>query len=143
MKRSLLIVTVLVIAVIAWYGYSQYNRTNEDLKNKKAEYSINDLDLIAAFERDTASSSKMYVDKVVAVTGSIKKIEDAEAPVVLFLGDKQQMSSVICSMDSSYSASYAKLKEGTKITIKGLCIGYSFDELLGTDVKLNRCVIQD
>lgn len=143
MKKALLIVTVLVIAVIAWYGYNQYNRTNEDLKNKKPDYSIESLDLIAAFERDTASSGKLYVDKIISVTGTIKKIEAEEAPVVIFLGNKQQMSSVICSMDSSYAATYANLKEGTNITLKGICIGYSFDELLGTDVKLNRCVIQE
>lgn len=143
MKRTLLIISVLAIAVIAWYGYNQYNRTNEDLKNKKPDYSVKDLDLIAAFESDTTSSTRMYIDKVIAVTGSIKKIEAEGAPVVVFLGNKQQMSSIICSMDSNYVSSYANLKEGATITIKGICIGYAFDELLGTDVKLNRCVIQD
>ncbi len=143
MKKSILLITLIVVAIIAWYSYTQYNRKNVDITTKKTEHNIDALSLIAAFEKDTASSSKKYIDKIVEVTGTIKKIEAEEAPAVLFLGDSNQMSAIVCSMDSVYATTYSSLKKGTKITIKGICNGYQYDELLGTDVKLNRCVIAD
>lgn len=142
MTRIILIVILIAVGLAAWYGYNEYNRKNKDLSGIKATETVNALALIASFEKDTASASKQYIDKVVAVTGTIKKMEAEEAPVVIFLGDPGQMSSVLCSMDSSHAASYASLKEGSKVTIKGIVNGYQSDELLGMDVKINRCVIQ-
>jgi opacity protein-like surface antigen len=142
MKRIVLIVVLLAVCFTAWYGYKEYNRKNIDLSGEKPTATVDALTLIASFERDTASASKHYVDKVIAVTGIIKKIEAEEAPAVFFLGEAGQMSSVLCSMDSTHAASYSSLKEGSKVTIKGLVNGYQSDESLGTDVKMNRCILQ-
>ena len=142
MKRLAILLVLLVISAALFYGYKEYNRKNADLSSAEAAITIDALTLIAAFEKDSASASGMYIDKVVAVVGTIKKIEAAEAPVVLFLGEADQMSSVLCSMDSSHPLSGSPLKVGAKVTVKGLVNGYQSDALLGTDVALNRCVIQ-
>jgi hypothetical protein len=44
-------------------------------------------------------------------------------------------------MDTANVAKAATVKEGQALTIKGSLSGFNQDELLGSDVILNRCVI--
>jgi len=143
MRRILLIIVVIVIAFIAWYGYKEYNRTNKDLKSQTADVRVNAPELISAFEKDSSSANKSYTDKIVAVTGNVKKIDADGNPVIIFLSNENQMSSVKCSMDSTHATDYKTIKPGTTITIKGKCTGGQTDDLFGTDVTLNFCVIEN
>ena len=142
MKRTIIIIVIVLAVIGGWFGYREWNRAHPNLLNKSADEKTEASALIAAFQKDTASASKQYIDKIVAVTGVIKKIDNEENPVVLFLGSASEMSSVQCSMDSANRGQYMKVMMGTTVTVKGNCNGYQFDELLGTDVQLNRCVIE-
>jgi hypothetical protein len=44
-------------------------------------------------------------------------------------------------MDSVYVKELVGIKEGELITVKGSCTGFTHDDLLGSDVILNRCVL--
>ena len=44
-------------------------------------------------------------------------------------------------MDSTHATDYSKLQQGAPVTLKGVVNGAESDELLGTDVKGNRCVV--
>ncbi len=142
MKRTIIIIVLIVAVIGGWFGYREWNRAHPNLLNRSADEKTEASALIAAFQKDTASAGKQFVDKIVSVTGVIKKIDNEENPVVLFLGNTSEMSSVQCSMDSSNREEYARLTVGTTITVKGICSGYQFDELLGTDVQLSRCVME-
>ena len=142
MKKIILLVLVIVIAAVGFYAYKEFNRTNKDLKNVKADFTMEAPALIASFEKDS-SSAKKYVDKLIAVSGNVKTIDAQGNPVVIALGEPGQMSSVQCSMDSTYAAEYKAIKEGDHLTIKGMCTGGRTEELFGTDVILNRCVLEN
>ena len=142
MKKVILIVIILAIAIGGWYAYSEYNRTNVDLQDKKAEFTLNATELISSFEKDSATANKQYVDKIIEVSGRVKKIDAEGNPVVISLGQEGVMSTVQCSMDSTHANDYKIVKKGTMVTIKGMLNGAISDEMFGTDVKLNRCVIQ-
>ena len=141
MKKIIWIVLILVIAVGGWYAYNEYNRKNEDLSSEKPAASLKATELIAAFSSDTASANRQYTDKIVEVSGQVKSVAKEENPVVVSLGDAGEMSSVQCSMDSAYATEYASVKEGAVIRVKGMVTGFQTEEILGTDVKMNRCVI--
>src|SRR5215213_10935 len=113
MKRKyIVLLVIIVLAFIAWYGYSEYNRKNDDLTNKKPAYTIAAIELIAAFEKDSSSANKKYTDQVIAVSGNVKSIDIDGNPIVVALGDTGQMSSVQCSMDSTYTEQSKIIKEG-------------------------------
>ncbi|MES2882411.1 MAG: hypothetical protein V4676_09705, partial [Bacteroidota bacterium] len=139
--KIILLIVVVIVAAVAWYFWKDYQRPNADLKKATPDVTITATKLIAAFEKDTASANKQYVDKIIEVTGNVKSIDAEENPVVIALGDGGQMSSVQCSMDSTYAALYKNVKEGDQLTLKGLCTGGKTEELFGTDVILNRCVL--
>lgn len=143
MKRRLLIIILLVTGIAVWYAYTEYNRTNENLQDTRATATISVPILLAAFEKDSARAIKQYNDKIIAVTGTIKKIEADSNPAVIFLGDATQMSSVQCSMDSTGATQYKALKTGATTTLKGIVTGFRSDPLFGTDIILTRCVVEN
>lgn len=146
MKKKRIILSIIVFAVIGggWYAYREYNRKVKDLSNVKAAVQFNATELIAAFEKDETKSNALYLDKIVAVQGVVKMVEKSDiGHYSVILGEQGSMSSVRCSMDSVYQHKAAALVSGTFIKIKGACTGFNTDELLGSDVILNRCVIEN
>ena len=141
MKKIILVLAGVILLVTAWYIYKEYNRKNVDLKTMTPQFTMESGELIAAFEKDSASANRKYINKVVLVSGTVKTIDANGNPVVIALGNPGEMSSVLCSMDSSYAAEYQNIREGEKISVKGMCIGGETQELFGTDVKMNRCVL--
>ena len=143
MKRSTIIFVVLIlIAIGGWYGLKEYFRKNQDLANVSAKITTDVPSLIAAFEKDSSAANKTYLGKIIAVTGSVKSVEKDEGATIV-LNNAGNMSSVRCSMDTTHLADIASVKEGQAVKIKGVCTGYTADEMgLGADVILNRCVLE-
>jgi len=143
MKRFLVLLLVIILLAAGWYGYKLYTGKVPSLTEVKADATINATDLIAAFEKDSASANKRYLGKILEVTGNIKSVEKESSTVSL--GNTEGNSSVRCSMDSAFVKDIATLNPGSEITIKGNCTGFMSDELgmgLGSDVQLNRCVLE-
>jgi hypothetical protein len=141
MKRILITLLIVIVLGAIWYGYRLYHEKNADLTSSKPSITTTAISLIQEFEKDSAASGKKYTDQVIAVSGQVKSISAEDNPVIISMGDAGEMSSVQCSMDSSHSVDYASVKEGSRITIKGKCTGYEAQDLLGTDIKMNRCVL--
>ena len=81
---------------------------------------------------------------LISVTGFVKTLNrDERGYYTVSLGDTTSLSSVRCSIDSMYTARVSSVKPGMTLMIKGSCTGYDSDELLGLDVIVNRCVIEE
>lgn len=142
MKRSTLILLVIVLlAAAGWFGYKMVYRQVKPLTEVKTEFHLSAQELIIAFEQDTAAANKQYLGKVIEVTGNVKSVETEEKSATIVLGPSGSMSSVRCSMDSTQVQQATQVEEGTEVTIKGACTGFISEELLGSDVILNRSVL--
>lgn len=144
MKKKKIILSIIVFAIMGggWYAYKEYTRKVKDLSNVKAAVQLNATELISAFEMDEVKSNDLYLDKIIAVKGMVKAVEkNDKGYYAVILGNESSMSSVRCSMDSVHQQAVADLVKGTVITMKGACTGFNADELLGSDVILNRCVL--
>ena len=141
MKRTILLVILVIVLVLGFYGYREYFRTNKNLAEVAPEITVSATELIKAFEKDSAAANKQYSGKIVAVQGVVKSVEQEPTAATIILGEAGTMSSVRCSMDTANVAKAAAVKEGQALTIKGSLSGFNQDELLGSDVILNRCVI--
>ncbi|HET9824862.1 MAG TPA: hypothetical protein VFP87_05980 [Chitinophagaceae bacterium] len=141
-KQKIFVGLAIFFVVGSLYGYKQYNRTNKDLARAKPDVQITSTDLIRSFEADEKSANQRFLDKILAVTGKVKDImKDEKGYFTLVLGEGNAMSGVRCSMDTTYTRDIASIKTGNEIIIKGACIGFNADELLGSDVILNRAVV--
>ena len=140
MKRIATIVILIVVICAAFYAFKLYTGKVKSLEDVKAEANVTATDLIAAFEKDSATANRQYLGKIVAVSGNIKSIEKESGTIVI--GNAESMSSVRCSLDTNFVKKISGLNINNQITIKGACTGFNSDELgLGSDVVLNRCVI--
>ena len=143
-RRLLFMITgIIVIAVIGAgsYAYYEFNRENPDLKNVRPDITIVSSELMKKFTGDLAIADSLYKNKVVEITGLITRIDSTELPVIVFFGEKNSMSSIQCSMDPKHHQSYQSVMVGNMTRVKGMYIGAISQELFGTDIKLNRCVI--
>lgn len=140
--RLIGVVILLVVSLVAWYGYSEYNRKPASMVDTRADYSFNTATLLAAFEKDEAGANKLYLDKVLEVEGVIKELtSDEKGFYTIAIGDDASFSSVRCSVDSLFSSKAAALQAGGLVKVRGICTGYMADALLGSDVTLVRCAI--
>ncbi len=144
-KKKLFFIVVpvlLILAAVALYGYKEYNRKVKDTASLKADFSVTADELLSVFSKDASSANQHYLDKVLSVSGSVKKVDhDEKGYYTVVLGDTNSLSSVRCSMDSVHNEEAAHLKKGGTVVLKGICTGFNADELLGTDVILYRSVL--
>jgi tRNA_anti-like len=142
-KKIIWLSILLVLAIGAWYGFREYNRTNPDLSKVKADIQIAATDIIKEYEQNDSIADKKYLGKVVEVTGNIKKVEKAEGGYfTVVLGDATSLSSVRCAIDTTRQQDAASLTIGSSAILRGNCTGFNKDEMgLGSDVILNFSVI--
>jgi hypothetical protein len=139
MKRNILI-SILVILVFGGYlAYRMYTDETLDVVKQNADVNISADALIAAFEKDSSSALKTYVDKVVGVTGTVKTI-DTSGTVIL--GAQGTESSILFSLDRRHLNDYKSLKAGDVVMMQGKCTGARMGEemmgiSLGTTIEFN------
>jgi hypothetical protein len=147
-RKIVLLIIVLAAGVIGWYGYGEYSRSHMDLINVKAKYNISATELLHEFETgDSTITNKKYDDQVLEISGNVKEIKNNnQSDYTILLGDSNNMSSVQCEMDTAHQLNAAELTKGSSVKIRGHFVGFQKGEMmmdvpLGSDVKLNRCVI--
>lgn len=126
------------------YAWREYNREVKDLQRVEAELSADAIALIAEFIKNDTAATKKYQDKIMAVSGMVKEVVNVDNTFTIVLGDTSDMSSVRCLVDSTHVEGVGSLQRGVKVTVKGAVTGFKKDDtgLLGSDVELNRCVLQ-
>lgn len=143
-KRRILLAVLLVVIAGSIYVVREYNRKNVDVEKERAAFIVRAVDLIREFTDNDSAATTRYVGKIISVTGFVKTLNrDERGYYTVSLGDTTSLSSVRCSIDSMYSARVSSVKPGMTLMIKGSCTGYDSDELLGLDVIVNRCVIEE
>jgi hypothetical protein len=142
-KRNIFIAVGLIITGAAVYGFIEYNRTAEDLLYVKAKQIVTVSKILSSFATDASGTNKEFLGQVIAIKGVLVDIEEDKNNFIVVLGDGASLSSVRCSMDSTHTETLTGLFKGELITIKGIVAGYNADDtgLLGSDVQMNRCVI--
>jgi hypothetical protein len=141
-KKNILIALALVIIAGIIYIYREYNRTNTNVANESAAYTVEANKLIKEFMENDSLANKKYVGKIISVKGNVKDInQDGNGYYTLSLGESGSLSSIRCSIDSIYSETAKSVKPGMNVQVKGNCTGYNQDELLGLDIIFNRCLI--
>lgn len=145
-KRVKIILTIIAILLAGGglYAWREFTRKVKDLTYVKAGIRTEAAALIKAFETDEAKGNTSFLDKIIAVKGNIRTVEKSAAGhYTVILGTENDMSSIRCAMDSVHQLDVASLSAGSVITMKGACTGFNKDELLGSDVILNRCVVEN
>lgn len=147
-KWMTLLAVLVVIAIAVFAGLKLFNKNVKHLNDSKADLRITAADLIKKFETDEAAANKEFLGKkldfIITVSGPVKEIiKDDTGAYTVILGDSTSRSAVRCSIDSLQNQRVVSLKTGSNISVKGAITGFMKDDLgIGSDVVLNRCVIE-
>ena len=120
MKRTIVILILVIVALGAWYAYKLYQEKTPDIVNKTPDVSITAAALLQAFDKDTAAARKQYVDKIIEVTGNVKRIDTTGSVV---LGEAGSASEVTVGLDRRHLKDYEKLTVGSIAVLQGICTG--------------------
>ncbi|QEC41807.1 hypothetical protein FSB84_08920 [Pseudobacter ginsenosidimutans] len=130
---------LLLLCGLFFYGYFQYQRTNQDLKLATPDQTLTAFTLIHEFAGDDTLADKKYRKRVLAVRGIVKSVDTTNNGVSVILGDSLQRASIRFSMEGPWNE-ISDIQEGMIVSIKGILNGYSKDQtgLLGDEIVFNR-----
>jgi hypothetical protein len=136
------IIVVIVSLVIGVFAYTAYNRKSKVPDNADVDYTIEYAALLGDFTANQQKANSKYLNKILKVTGTVKAIDDdGNGNITIVLGDSISMNAIRCAISPTVQVNVTVLKPAQAITITGVCTGFNSDELLGSDIILNRCVI--
>jgi hypothetical protein len=144
MKKVLLVIIIAVVLIGVAVYYFVYNKPHRDIVAEKAAYSLPASELYNSFISNPDNANEKYLNKVVSVTGTVTdvaELNDNEVKLVLSVDD--DMFGVACSFSGDEADKAKIMQEGNEVTIKGLCTGYSGDDVMPGDVVLIKCSIQN
>ncbi len=135
MQRRTRIIFALLFVFVAiffafWYVLNKPHRSVD----QEVSIPVTASEIFSAYNTNEATANNLYLDKVIAVSGEINEIRTNQDgnPAILLKSD-DPLFGVSCTMKESVN----NLKTGVKVTIKGICSGFT------SDVVLRDCIIDD
>lgn len=134
----------MVLAVAGLYAYHAYNRRVISLSEVEADMHVGAVALVHEFLANDSAAYHKYRNKVLSVEGMVREVDTTGGDCTVVMGDSVALSSAVrCLLDSTQASKAGALRRGDLVKIKGALTGFKKDEtgLLGSDVELNRCVV--
>lgn len=128
MKKFLLL-ALAAAAIGAAVAYYLYNKPHRDIASEDAAFSLTADELFDAFEADEAAANALYLDKVVAVSGTVAEVTENSAgqAVITITAANAMLGGVSATMQE---AGTSAVKTGQTVTVKCRCTGYLMDVIL-------------
>ncbi|MBC8109697.1 MAG: hypothetical protein H7Y04_01410 [Verrucomicrobia bacterium] len=127
-KKTIFAIIVILVGAGVAVGLWQYNRPHRQIASEIPSFSLSATELVANFNHDENGANKLYLDKVLSVSGIILEVLGDEQPTTLLLGDDTKSAVVSCTLDSTQSIS--GLTVGKAIKLKGRCTGMLMEVVL-------------
>jgi hypothetical protein len=123
-KIKIFIFSIVVIGIVAFTGYNyvMYGGAR-NLSTEDTAYTVSSKSIANEFANNIEMSNKKYLEKAIAIKGTITKITGTE----VIIDD-----SIICNLKESDPS----ITKNQVITLKGRVVGY--DDLMG-ELKLDQC----
>lgn len=110
--------------------------------NIKADYIFSADDMLKEFLANDTAANKKYTEKVLEVNGTAAAVETAADSTSTIRFEDSTGSYAIFSMEKSQLERVKTIKPGDVITIKAVCSGSIFSEILGTtSVSFKRSIL--
>jgi len=125
-----------------------FNMPHRNVQNAPVDFVMEAKNLVKEYLADAQSANNRYLQeegdsKIIAVSGIVASIdEDMNRQKVVLLKEEGEHAGVSCTFMANTNVNAEKLKEGDKVTIKGVIrsgAGYEEDLELNEDVIIEKC----
>jgi hypothetical protein len=110
--------------------------------NVKADYTMTAGELIKEFMANDTATNKKYQEKVLAVSGPVSSVDFAADSSSSIKFADSTGSYAIFSLEKSQLDKVKMIKTGDTVSVKGVCSGSMFSEILGTTtISFKRSIL--
>lgn len=134
MRRIILIIIAVAAVIGVSVGIYLWNKPHKNMERAQADVVISATELMADFNEDEAAANTKYLDKVIAVKGTIMGVNESNGVTTISLETNDDFGAVACELDNLTEQTHTGFEPGAEVTFKGLCTGKLID------VVLVRCV---
>ena len=134
--------------VISYTGYSfgehyVMNETFVATQDVKADYTVNAADLLKEFVGSDTATNKKYLEKTLQVNGEVSAVNLLADSTSTIQFTDSTGSYIIFSLEKNELNQAQKIKAGDIISLKGVCSGSIFSDILGTtSVTFKRATLK-
>lgn len=129
MKRVLLIVAVIFIAVVG-YGLFVWFKPTRDVTNEKAVV-ITAGAIFDSFSVNEKRANELFLNKAIQVKGKVSKVfKNQGGQAVVYLETNDPIFGVNCT----FKEDPGPLEKGTTIEFKGICTGFLSDVIINQGI---------
>lgn len=123
--------------VVAYAGYKMgekyiMSETHTATEDVKADYTVGALELIKEFTTNDTATNKKYNDKMLVVNGNVSVVQIQTDSVSTIQFSDSTGSYAIFSLEKDQLEKVKAIKQGDAVSLKGVCSGSIFSEILGT-----------
>jgi len=124
----------LCLLVIAYWGYHLYQKPHQSAAEETAALTIDADSLVKLYQGDEPGANKLYLGKVIEVTGKLTEIQHtAQSEIWILAAPSGNGGGVNCQLFSGEKV--PEPHPGDRVTLKGRCTGFLMD------VNLADCVL--
>jgi hypothetical protein len=141
-KAIVLIIAVVSIIGISYLAYLYFEPT-KDIATQKTDIHLTEEILINDFIKSDKIADSLYKNKIVELTGKVKKIE-AQDTISTLVFDNGGNFIIIANCLSSIKTELKQLKVGSNITVKGIYSGYIINDdtfMIPAEIKIDKCTL--
>jgi tRNA_anti-like len=109
-----------------------FEKTFENTDSVKADYTLEAASLIKEFMTNDTATNKKYLEKVLAVNGLASAVDIAADSTSIIKFADSTGSYAIFSLEKNQLEKVQTIKAGDAVSVKGVCSGSIFSEILGT-----------
>lgn len=131
----------ILVAAGTWFGFGivskqaenkMMNETHASTESLKEDYTLTAADLINEFLTNDTAANKKYTEKVLLVSGQVSESAVAADSTGTVSFADSTGSYAIFSIDKMQMEKVKSIKKGDVATVKGICSGGMFSDILGT-----------
>lgn len=123
-KNKLIIVFILVVLIVSFFGYQYIYQDHRNISSEKASFELTANDIEKEYKNNPTSANEKFLDKTVVIIGVVTSVDEENKSIVL-------NEKINCNFKSDID-----LKVSNVVSVKGRFIGY--DELL-EEYNLDEC----
>lgn len=128
MKKNKWIILLVVLVLVAFFGYNYVYKSHRDISTEEASFSIQVATLANDFKVDENKANEKYLDKTIDINGTVTSFDKESNLLVI----DEVLSATLLEKPQK------EIVKAQNITIKGRFIGY--DELL-EEFKMDQVTI--
>lgn len=147
-KRILKSAFFILPIIVSYIAFSQVKKSQVEEKTAatntlKADFTVDALQLIHEFVNADSAANAKYREKVLVVNGIISELNATDSTATLSMADSTG-SYAIFDFEKAQAPKVKALKAGDKVSVKGLCSGSIYSDILGTQtISFKQSIINN